>query len=161
MIRPEKLLIDANLLVLLVVGMYDRTKIENHKRLKGAGGFTEEDFSKLTEIIDGFSGIVLTPHTLTETYNLCSFMKGDDLRGVMANMATIINGCRESFVQGKIAVRDAEYPNLGLVDTILLRLASKSQGRKPVLLTIDLDLYKAALDAGHHNAMNFHHHRSV
>lgn len=159
--RPEKLLIDANLLVLLVVGMYDGKKIENHKRLKSNGGFTEGDFETLNKIIADYSGIVLTPHTLAEMYDLCSFMKGNDRIGVMTNIAILIDECKESFVTGKIAAREPEYVRLGLVDAILLRLASKSKGRKPVLLTIDLDLHRAALAAGHHKAINFNHYRNA
>jgi hypothetical protein len=59
--------VDANLLVLLVVGSASRDYIAKHKRLQG---YTIYDFELLGLIIADFSDIVLLPHILVEVSSL-------------------------------------------------------------------------------------------
>ena len=60
--------IDANLLVLLVVGATDQALISKHRRLRT---FMMEDYGRLVELIEQAAGqVFLTPNTLTEASNL-------------------------------------------------------------------------------------------
>ena len=60
-------LIDANLLILLVVGSVDRDLIPKHRRLRR---FAVEDYERLLNLIGHFDRVFVTPNTLTETSNL-------------------------------------------------------------------------------------------
>lgn len=65
---PEKaFVLDANLLVLLVVGLASPEHIAIHKRL---GEYSKVDFDLLTQLLADASRIVVTPNTLTEAVNL-------------------------------------------------------------------------------------------
>ena len=81
----QSILIDANLLVLLVVGRTRRSLIADHKRLSS---FTAEDYDLLLSVI-GSRTIVVTPNTLTEASNL---LKQRRFRDVLRD---IIYGSKE------------------------------------------------------------------
>lgn len=66
--RNRGVLIDTNLLVLLLVGTYDRNRVERTKRIRDR--FRAEDFDILTAVLNQFETQVTTPHILTETSNL-------------------------------------------------------------------------------------------
>ena len=57
MSKQDSIIIDANLLVLLIVGLSSSAYIAMHKRL---GGYTEDDFIMLLNIIDEYQQIILT-----------------------------------------------------------------------------------------------------
>lgn len=72
-IRSKKfkgIVVDSNLLILLLIGLYDPDEIEKIKRLQNKG-FEKEDFHKLVSLIDAVSNkIIITPNILTEVSNL-------------------------------------------------------------------------------------------
>ena len=59
--------IDANLLVLLVVGATDQALIAKHRRLRR---FVVEDYGRLLELIGRAGQVFLTPNTLTYSLNI-------------------------------------------------------------------------------------------
>src|SRR6266481_2713988 len=60
-------LIDANLLLLHVVGAHDRRLVSTFKRLSA---FAPEDLDTLVAVTRHFRSILVTPHILTEVSNL-------------------------------------------------------------------------------------------
>ena len=64
---PAGCFLDANLLVLLVVGSVDRELIAKHRRLRR---FAVEDYERLLGLIARVERVFVTPNTLTETSNL-------------------------------------------------------------------------------------------
>ena len=64
--RPGVLL-DANLLILLAVGLTNRDYIGRHKRLTK---YDATDLDVLSGLIAQFSSVVFTPHVLAEASNL-------------------------------------------------------------------------------------------
>ena len=65
--RNNGLLIDTNLLLLLVVGIYDRRRITSFKR---TAAYTPGDFQKIGWLSKQFSQLWATPNILTEVDNL-------------------------------------------------------------------------------------------
>ena len=61
------LFIDANLLLLLIVGSVGEDLIAKHRRL---AGYTAEDYDVLLQQIQPTDQVFVTPNTLTETSNL-------------------------------------------------------------------------------------------
>ena len=65
--RAKGALVDANLLVLFLVGSVNKRRILTFKRTQN---FTIEDFDLLTNLIDWFGGLFATPHVLSQTSDL-------------------------------------------------------------------------------------------
>lgn len=64
--REQGVLVDANLLLLYVVGVYDASHIERFKR---TNTFTSDDSDPLARLLGYFETIVTTPPILTEASN--------------------------------------------------------------------------------------------
>ena len=64
---PAGFFIDANLLVLLIVGSVGDELIARHRRLQN---FTAEDYRSLRNLLDRVDQVFVTPNTLTESSNL-------------------------------------------------------------------------------------------
>src|SRR5260370_39822148 len=67
--RQNGILVDANLLLLLVVGRFDEQRIQRFERTRD---FVIEDFRLLEAMVRPFSRILSTPHVLTELSNLAT-----------------------------------------------------------------------------------------
>lgn len=143
--------IDANLLVLLVVGSVDHRQVGTHRR---ARRFTPEDYDRLLGMIDALERVLVTPNTLTEASNLLesrSNRRSD--RRFLDRLRLVIEGSEEVVVASTKAARNAAFPRLGLTDAALLEAVSEERP----LITTDLDLYIAALSKGANAAFNFAH----
>ncbi len=144
--RPCGAFIDANLLVLLVVGSVDRKSIERHRRTRT---FTAEDYDRLLDMIEALGNrVFVTPNTLTETSDLLKQPRdarfGDRLR-------FLIEQSEEIVVASATAARSNSFARLGLTDAALLEVISAE--RPPI--TVDLELFSAAFAKSEESAINF------
>ena len=69
MLSHRGVFLDANLLVLIVVGATGRDLISKHRRLRG---FSADNYDDLVEWIDS-KRVLVTPNTLTEASNLLGY----------------------------------------------------------------------------------------
>ena len=137
----SKVAIDANLLLLLVVGEANRGWIARHKGLRA---YDLEAFELLVEIIDDVSRVIVTPNVLTEVSNLaCQGITEPGCSRIRAVLAEYVRAAEERYVQSRDAVAQNDYQRLGLTDAVLL-LSSEPN---VTLWTDDLDLYLAAARA--------------
>lgn len=143
------LLIDANLLVLLVVGICDRQLIGGHKRTRV---FTATDYDLLVHLIAGFSRVVTTPHILAETSNLLGQTDRQKRSLLLQQLANVIENVEERPVAAREVVADPIFTRLGITDCGVLGCLAHGM----TLLTADLDLYIAASNRGY-RAWNFNH----
>ena len=149
---PSALYIDANLIVLLVVGLVGRDLIARHKRTRT---FAVEDYDRLRQAISRVGKVRVTPNTLTEASNLLG-QHGEPQRSrLLLMLRALIEQSPETVVASVDAARHDAFPRLGLTDTALLEVISADTP----LLTVDLDLYVAALASGDEAAINFNHWR--
>ena len=142
--------IDANLLILLVVGSVDRDLIPKHRRLRR---FTVEDYERLLNLIGHFDRVFVTPNTLTETSNLLAQHADPERSRFFDRLRFIIQESEEIVVASMDASRNSEFGRLGLTDAALLEVVTA----ETPLVTVDLDLYLAALAKGPYTAVNFTH----
>ena len=149
---PSALFIDANLIVLLVVGLVDRDLIVRHRRTKI---FTVEDYDRLTDALDPVRYIRMTPNTLTEASNLLGQHREPQRSQLLLKLRALIEQSPEIVVASADAARRDVFPRLGLTDAALLEVVSADAP----LLTVDLNLYVAALASGYEAAINFNHWR--
>jgi hypothetical protein len=145
----DAIILDANLLVLLIVGMASRTYIAIHKRLRA---YTERDFDLLTDFLARAARITVTPNTITETSNLVGQVAEPARRQVYLAFRALMPSTDEIYIESKRAAEDAVFPRLGITDSVLLNLAMENR----IFLTADLDLY---LEASRRDlrVINFNH----
>ena len=146
---PNRLLIDANLLVLLVVGLANETYIEKHKRL---AAFDRTDYLLLKELIGASSGIIVTPHVLAEASNLLRQVKDPLQRELTARLRRLIEDVTETQVGARIAVARNEFLWLGLTDAAILA----TELEDVTILTADAGLHISAEKAGR-KSLNYNH----
>jgi hypothetical protein len=139
--------VDANLLVLLVVGSASKDYIAKHRRLKG---YTVDDFKLLGLIISGFSDLVLLPHVLAEVSSLARQI-GNPARAEVQNaLRTLITTAVELPIQSALGAQRDEFDELGLTDSVILHLCTMSvSGVIPTLVTVDTDLANSAHSLGY------------
>ena len=146
----QGIFIDANLLVLLVVGATDQALISKHRRLRR---FMVEDYERLIELIRQAGQVFLTPNTLTEASNLLAQHPNPERSRFFAVLRRIIGTNEEIVVASKTASRNNAFVRLGLTDAALLEVISA----ETPLVTVDLDLFVAAFAKGEVAALNFTH----
>ena len=145
----EKLIIDTNLLLLLIVGVTSRDYIRKHKRVDT---FSESDFDLLHRIANDAKSVVVTPNILSETSNLAAQIRQPAKGEIARCMKDIIELHPEEYIESAKASKRPEFVRLGLVDTAILETCRQGA----TLLTTDLSLYLAAEHAGY-EAINFNH----
>ncbi len=141
--------LDANLLVLLVVGFTERKYISVHKRLKE---YSVADFELLAAMISESAGLAVTPNALSEASNLLRQINEPAKTQIANAFRALIKRMDEIYVTSVDASSRHEFLRIGLSDSALLEVSKKNI----VVLSVDLDLYLAALAAGY-EAVNFNH----
>lgn len=147
----RRLLVDTNLLVLFLVGKASPRFISKHKRTRA---YTIRDFRLLIELTADASGLSTTAHVLTETSNLVRQFGLPGHKTILDAFRDFTASATERHVPGIDAAGRTEFLRLGLADAAILQ--AMEPGTR--LLTDDLDLYLAAITAGH-DAVNFSHER--
>ncbi|MCY4586431.1 MAG: hypothetical protein OXB98_10390 [Bryobacterales bacterium] len=142
--RVTEVFIDANLLVLLVVGLVDRRLVGSHRRVRA---FQPEDYDRLVEMIENDRKVFVTPNILTEASNL---LESQDTR-FLEKLRELIEFSQEITIASTTAAHNSGFTRLGLTDAGLLEVVS---AKRP-LITTDFALYRAALQKGEEAAFNF------
>ena len=147
---PAGFFIDANLLLLLIVGSVGKDLVAKHRRLRR---FTVEDFDLLINLLQPAEQVFVTPNTLTETSNLLAQHKDPERSRFFDRLKFIIQESKEVVVASTEASRNDAFKRLGLTDAALLEAATP----ETPIVTVDLDLFHAALEKGQDTAVNFTH----
>jgi predicted nucleic acid-binding protein len=150
--QPESLILDANLLVLLVVGSVDERQVPTFKRTRA---YTRDDFRLLLGFMSRFGTLMVTPHILTEATNLLDDLKEPMRTTAFGFLRELISRSEERFEKSAELAGRRQFVRLGLADTAVHSVAEAGAA----LLTADLDLYLAASATSRH-AVNFNHLRS-
>lgn len=146
----KKLVLDANLIMLLIVGLADENLVTRHKRTRA---YSVQDFRLLVSIVTSYQDIVTLPNVLSEVSNLLSFESADEhSRRILTNFIKFTEGATERYIASAIGTARGEFSRLGLSDSAVLEVAKGDVQ----ILTADLALHIAALRAGYHSE-NFTH----
>lgn len=138
----RKVAIDANLLLLLVVGKASKSFIAEHKRLSA---FTGADFDMLRSIVVRANSVLITPNVATEVSNLLGYGVREPMRSrIFAVFRELVPKMLEHYEASQLAIGQPEFDQLGLSDCAWLGALDP----ETVLLTADLPLYLAAIKAG-------------
>ena len=148
---PTGYFIDANLLVLLVVGHEGRDLISRHRRLRE---YSADDYDILTDLLDEVDQVFVTPNTLTETSNLLGQHAEPERSRLLSRLRLIIQDSHEVVIASAAASANSAFERLGLTDAALLEVATL----EAPLVTVDVGLYDAAARTkGYATVVNFNH----
>lgn len=145
----QTLILDANLIVLLVVGLADEHAVPKHKRTRA---YTTNDFRLLLSVISEYRELAVLPNALSEASNLLEFEGNGLPEKIFRRFLQFVSTTREIYIPSLSAIERAEFRRLGLTDS-----ATLEAGKAGIhILSADLALYLAAISAGY-SAANFIH----
>lgn len=130
MIPPEDLIVrfrdgdilpDSNLLLLLLIGSFERQRIRAFKR---TSEFSESDFDLLVVFLSGFRRRKTTPHILTEVSNLANALPEYLKPAWFAHFAAQVGAFFEVYEESKILMQRLEFHAFGLTDAAICSLSS-------------------------------------
>lgn len=150
--RESGLLVDANLLLLFLIGRTNKYRISKFKRTQR---YTVEDFELLGRFMAEFKILITTPHILTEVSNLGD-LPGQEREVFRSGFVNMVDGSREHYDESRLVVRENCFRRLGFTDAAIATLA----GHGLLFLTDDFDLY-STLAARRVDAINFNHLRPL
>jgi hypothetical protein len=143
------LLIDANLLVLFVVGTVNLGRLEDFKRTRK---YNKGDYQLLLRVMERLKPWYTLAHVMAEVSNL-SDLSGRELLQARQVLKETLAVLREPAMASEHAAQNGLYVRLGLVDAAIATLAREN---KCAVLTDDFDLYVALSREGI-AALNFSH----
>ena len=150
--RSKGALIDANLLILYLVGKTNKRRIED---FKPCDVFEIEDFDLLEALVEYLGGVITTPHILTEVSNLAK-LEAKELSAFRQVYKLAVEQMDEFYDESRAVVADAAFMPLGLTDAAIAVL----QRRNRLVLTADFNLWGTLQGRGV-DAVNFTHLRAL
>ena len=116
-------MIDTNLLLLLLVGSSDPSKIRTCK-ITANQGFSETDFNLLRDFVCRFQKLITTPHILTEVSNHAEKIKGVDKGEFLTQFLSLIERMDERFEVAESLAKTDAFIRFGLTDAAISHLAN-------------------------------------
>lgn len=118
--RGKGLLVDTNILLLYVVGIYDPNRIQKFKRTMA---FTVDEFDFLRRFFKFFEKLVTTPNILTEVSNLSGQLPDILKRDLFGQLARLIPSFQETYSSSSMVSSLTHFGRLGLTDSGIVDLA--------------------------------------
>ena len=151
---PNKgVLVDANLLLLLVLGTVRPQLIVTNARL---ASFTHADYDLINGLVAQFKRVVSTPNILTEVSNLANKVTDADkelFHAIFAKVITEVIKTEEYVDSASVANGQPDTWKLGLADAVATKVCMTQE---VLLLSTDLQLVGHVQKMGA-AALNFNH----
>jgi hypothetical protein len=150
--RESGVVIDTQLLLLLLIGGFDRELIGRFKRVRH---YEEADFDLLAVLVERCPKLFTTPSVLTEVMNLAGQLPEETAFLFRQAVRRVIPGWQERHVAAAQLAEGEAFARLGLTDATLEELARSNV----LVLTDDHPLF-GRLTEQDLPAMNFTHLRA-
>jgi hypothetical protein len=147
------ILVDANLLILYVVGVVNPDRISSFKR---TNRYDRSAFELLVRVMERFQKIYTVAHVMAEVSNLTDLSGPERLEARRA-LASTIAILHEPHVSSHQAAGNSSYEELGLTESAISIVAREMQC---TVLTDDLGLY-LSLELEKLPVVNFTHLREL
>lgn len=151
--RSPGVIVDANLLLLLLVGDLSPARVEQFKPTRSH--FVAADYVRLKELLTGLDRLVVTPHILTEVSNFLG--KASSQEGTYALRSHLAESIGRFDIQdvpiaALVSAGDDKqiFCTLGLTDAGIIHLARKGY----LAITVDFPLTKY-IESLHLEAFNY------
>lgn len=125
------LLVDTNVLLMYLVGLYDPDYIDLFKRTRQ---YTSEDFRIVQALTRRIRRLVTTPHVLSELTNLSRGLHEQHALEYFRRLVGVIKRAREVYVDKDVLLSHRGLPQFGFTDMSILEAA---RGSKYLVLTDD------------------------
>ena len=132
--KGSGVLVDANLLLVYVVGLSDASWIQSFERTRG---YTKDDFRLLAAFLRRFDRVITTPNILTEVNNLANKLSSDRLDLFMRVLKNRIGLLDEQFIKSSLASDHEYFSKCGITDAGILVAAADDV----LVLTDDFRLF--------------------
>jgi hypothetical protein len=148
--RGRDVLLDANILLMDVIGTLDPARISTFKRTKM---FTIDNYALLVRLLrQWFRAVVTTPNILTEVSNLAGEL-GEPLKArVFQIFAEAVKRVPEHYAASRAATEHPAFVKFGLTDAVMARMAAGDI----LVLTVDFPLSQY-LECSQLPVLNFNH----
>ena len=133
--------IDANALIVLILGLMDSKLINTHKR---TSIYDEYDFEVLSKVIGKVDDLVILPNVWTEVDNLLNNFRGDRKVLYVDRFKKLVQKTTEQYIASLSLTDRPVFYDLGLTDSLILQLAKNSK----LLITPDSKLADYATASG-------------
>jgi hypothetical protein len=131
--RRAGALVDTNLLVLLVVGRYDPSKLVSFRATRK---YNLRFYQTLELLVSIFSRLYTTPNIITEVDNLSRQTSRGEWQGVADSLRGAVSALHETPFASRDLVTGAMHPRLGITDCSIIEMASRGL----LVITDDLAL---------------------
>jgi hypothetical protein len=148
--KRRGILVDSSLLVVYLIGLFDRRQLANCRSIKSS--FTNDEFELLARIIGLFDLVVTTPHILTEVSNLAGKLPEPLHVPFRRFFAELIGRLTEQDVPATDLSQAPHFVRFGIADTAISLVAPG----KYLVLTEEVALY-SLLSRNGVDVMNFSH----
>jgi len=135
------ILIDANALIILILGLINPKLIQKHKR---TSIYEKEDFEILLSEIEDLERLVVLPNVWTEVDNLLNNYAGHYKYQYIKQLTKTIELTTEKFIKSIDAINSDGFYDLGLTDSLILEYSKECE----VLITSDSSLSDYAIANG-------------
>ncbi len=116
------ILLDTNLLILFLVGLFDSTFIPIFKR---TAMYTEEDFKKIEKFIKNFRNIFVTPQILAELWNLLEKIEGESFQRFLESAIPQLLIITENYIHKNCILNEESIKYIGLTDMSIILTAKE------------------------------------
>lgn len=152
--RTKGVLVDANLLLLYIVGVYDPNWIERFKR---TSTFTVEDFELLDRFLGHFQTVATTPPVLTEVSNFLGHLPKGPRRDCTELFRRLIPELDETHRPSEELCEHPYFRQFRLTDTGIAEVSKDSY----LVVTDDLPLHHRLMNDEQQDSINFNHLRTA
>ena len=118
------ILIDANALVLLIVGMIDENLVGKHKR---TSIYSKQDYQELLLAIKDLHNLVVLPNVWTEVDNLLNRFSGNHKWSYITLVKSMLEQTTERYVASVTGGGSDYFISDGLTDALLIELGKEKQ----------------------------------
>jgi hypothetical protein len=150
--RAKGVLLDANLLVLYLVGRVNPNRIQSFKRTQS---YSVEDYQLLVRLLGWFGALTTTPHVLSQASDLATPAE-PELRLVRRELRSAVETAKEEYRHSRTVAGHALFERFGLADSAIASAADAGH----LVLTDDLAL-QIEIERQNGDALNFNHLRQL
>jgi len=128
------IIVDTNLLLLFLIGIYDINYIQSFKR---TSKYNKEDYEIVNRIINSFSKIIVTPHIIAEFSNLSFQLPEKLLENYFKSIFAHLNNIDEIYIPKNVILGNQILFKIGFTDLSIIEL---SKNKTHLVFTDDLPL---------------------
>jgi len=146
--RETGVFFDTNLMLVLIVGAYDPTRLENFKRTMA---YTMKEYLLLDEMLKRSRRRLTTPNIMTEVDNLSRQLSEKEHGTVSEQLKALLANMFEIYHESSLFIGGDAHKKFGLTDALLLKLSERH-----LIITADFPLARRLETLGR-DVINFNH----